>query len=87
MEKARSEIAAWIKDSAKDRPRAGLDHEAPAAFIADAHRQWPAPFPPKGSAGQAIADTTLARKKISTALPIVFSKISCDFTNLIGPYG
>jgi putative transposase len=63
MDHARVQIAAWVEDYNHERPHSALGYEAPAAFAAELHKQWPAPLCPTGSAAQAIAYPALMRNK------------------------
>jgi putative transposase len=60
---ARVEIAAWVEDYNRERPRSALGYATPAAFAAELNKQWPAWLRPTGSATQPIASTALMRNK------------------------
>lgn len=52
---ARVQITAWMEGYNHERPHSALGYETPVAFVAELHKQWPAPLYPAGSAAQAIA--------------------------------
>ena len=59
---ARVEIAAWVQDYNRERPRSALGYTTPAAFAAELDKRWPASLRPTGSAKQPNASTALMRK-------------------------
>jgi hypothetical protein len=65
----RVEIATWVEDYNRERPRTALGYVTPTALAAEPNKQWPASLHPAATATQPIAPTAPMGKTTALLLP------------------